>query len=111
MRSSMAKVFDGSVHPFFFGTTREEIGESIESMLGLDHLVNFYPVEILPDNMEPCGKKWFRSKAEAEAELPSMRPTRGPKFRLNAYYCEGCDGFHIGHTRIKPDLRRRKRTA
>lgn len=60
------------------------------------------PNAILPDAMLPCGKKWYRSKAEAEGEMERghMQSTRGPKFKLNAYYCGGCDGYHIGHTRI-----------
>jgi hypothetical protein len=56
---------------------------------------------ILPDGMEPCGKVWFFSKGTAEREMEHMKSIRGPEFELNAYYCYGCDGHHIGHTRIQ----------
>jgi hypothetical protein len=58
---------------------------------------------ILPDNMQPCGKFWFKSEAEAEEKISrdGMHSIKGPAYALNVYYCYGCDGYHIGHTLIK----------
>lgn len=59
--------------------------------------------EVLPDNMNPCGKVWFPTKFAAESEIESqhMKPIK-PGHVLNGYYCYGCDGYHIGHTKGRP---------
>lgn len=54
----------------------------------------------LPDGMNPCGKKWYLTQQEADAEMAHMHSIRGPEYILNSFYCFDCDGFHIGHTRI-----------
>lgn len=58
---------------------------------------------MLPDNMQPCGKFYFVSRKEAEKKLANLEPdpNRGPGYILNSYYCFNCDGFHVGHTRVK----------
>lgn len=56
---------------------------------------------IQPDAMEPCGKEWHRSRESATNRMSGMKSTRGPEFVLNVYYCKGCDGFHVGHTRVR----------
>ena len=57
---------------------------------------------ILPDGLNPCGKWWYRTKAEAETQMARQKPdpNRGPGWELNVYYCQGCQGWHIGHTRV-----------
>jgi hypothetical protein len=79
-----------------------------EAMAGRPVLLNGVRVqfEILRDGMDPCGKKWFKDQAEAEREMEHMHSIRGPEYELNAYYCYDCDGFHIGHTRIRKEGRR-----
>lgn len=74
------------------------------------HPLSYYgipePEPILPDNMDPCGKYWYATREEAENNLKLLGWTsnKGPRFKMNAYYCFGCDGFHIGHTEMKREV-------
>ena len=74
---------------------RESIRKSLEVVIvDVSDLLS-----TLPDGMNPCGKFWHLTKAEAEEQISHMEPRRGPGFILNAYYCYDCDGYHIGHTK------------
>lgn len=60
------------------------------------------PAKILPEMMSPCGKFWYKSKDDAERTMRKMKsdPVRVAQgYILNAFYCHGCDGYHVGHTR------------
>lgn len=49
--------------------------------------------------MQPCGKWWYKSRAEAEQRLNTMlqKPTTVHPETLNVYECGNCEGWHIGH--------------
>lgn len=62
-----------------------------------------YAFSVLPDGMEPCGKFWYVSRQSATERMATMEPdpNRGPGYILNVYFCFDCDGFHIGHTKVR----------
>lgn len=50
--------------------------------------------------MSPCGKEWFNTKAEAQRKMESRIAVGRLNKQvdlLNAYYCERCEGWHLGH--------------
>jgi hypothetical protein len=72
--------------------------------LGIIHESDY---RFYPDGMIPCGSRWYRDHAEAERVMATLKPTRGPGWILNSYYCYNCDGYHVGHTREKWKAKKR----
>lgn len=66
----------------------------------LSPIADVEPQLILPDAMNPCGKRWFLTAREPREEIRHMKP-RKPNSVLNSYYCYPCDGYHIGHTELR----------
>lgn len=56
-----------------------------------------------PASMNPCGKFWHKTEEEATQHLAVMlkQPSIRKGYLLDAYYCEDCEGWHIGHSHYK----------
>lgn len=49
--------------------------------------------------MITCGKVWYPTQDEAMVMVDSMKArlqTKRPDL-LGAYFCENCEGWHVGH--------------
>ena len=54
--------------------------------------------------MNPCGKQWYETKEVAVAHMNRMKASPACKKpdRLGVYYCERCEGFHVGNSTTRP---------
>ena len=49
------------------------------------------------DEMSACGKIWYASEAEVLVAIAARYLRLRHPYALDAYYCNGCEGWHMGH--------------